>query len=337
MKIGICWLANFRFRQTNHPSTRTQAAPKVSEVPGSIHKKFKTRAEAWQAFNLARQRGAVRTVLVDRESDTASSSSDSSPQLSAARANRERFRPQNRTQATQNSPNEPPSEHEIVERSASVVPRRATTRLQDYLQRKRAAASATLADIMSPTHVGPSGFAEGMDHVAVDADGPQERHGANRESRNMPAPLYVYNVDRSGSPSSRPADSPTRGRNDERWQGSQQGQVEELPRPSRANISHAAAILHREVRSTSTSPLTERRRLGQSPAATLSQSAEISPATHRASHLHQIDQGVPEDRVLAGTYGLPLKSSPLAVQMGSADIEPEGSDGILFSTSRPSG
>jgi hypothetical protein len=325
MGIGICWLANFRFERTNYPSTRTQAAPKVSNISGAIHKKYKTRVEAREAFERARQQGTVRAVPGDPESDTVSSSSDPSVQLPVVQDNRQRFRQQSRTQTMQISRNEPPSERKTVERPASVAPRRAT-RLQHYLQRKRAAASSTLADIMSPTHAGPSGFAERIDRIVVDADEPRERQNVNQESRN--APVYVYNVERSGSPSSRPVGPSTRGRSDESWQGIQHGQVEELSSPSRAETSHAA-MLHREARPMNMAMEMERR-LCESPGAALSQSAETSHATHRVSHLPQIDQGVPENRDPARTYGRPLMSSPPAAQIGSADIEHEGSNSLYF-------
>jgi len=42
----------------------TQAAPKVSEVSGAIHKKYKTLEEAQEAFNRATHEGTVRTVRV---------------------------------------------------------------------------------------------------------------------------------------------------------------------------------------------------------------------------------------------------------------------------------
>src|SRR6266850_2039276 len=321
MGIGICSLADFPFGRTNYPSTRTQVAPKVCEISGAIHKKFKTRTEALEAFNRARREGTVRAVPIEPESDTASLS-DSSSQRPVARDNCQRVRQQNCTQETRVSRNEPPREHEIVGRPRQAP--RPATRLERYFQRKRAAASSTHANILSPTHEGPSGSAERMGRVIVGVDEPRERQNFNQESRN--APVYVYDAERPGSPSSRPVDPPTRGRSDERWQGSQHGPVGALPSPSRADTSHAA-IPHREARPASTSTGTGRR-LCDSPGAALSQSPESGFLMHGFSRFPQFDQGVPENA--ARTYGRPLTSSPPAAQVGRADIESEGSNGLCF-------
>jgi hypothetical protein len=310
MGIGICFLADFPFGRTNYPSTRTQAAPKVSEIAGAIHKRFKTRTEALEAFNRARREGTVRAVPVEPESDTASSS-DSSSQLSVARDNCQRF-----------PRNELPLEREIVGRPRPAP--RPATRLERYFQRKRASASSTHADILSPTHEGPSGSAERMGRVIVGVDGPRERQIFNQESRN--APVAGYDAEHYGFPSSRPADPPTRGRSDERWQGSQHGPVGALPSSSRADNSHTV-IPHREARPASTSTGTGRR-LCESPRAAMSQSAESGVPMRGFSRLPQIDQGVPENAVR--TYGRPLASSPPAAQVGRANIGSEGSNSLFF-------
>jgi hypothetical protein len=321
MAIGICFLADFPFGRTNYPSTRTQVAPKISEISGAIHKKFKTRTEALEAFNRARQEGTVRAVPVDPELDTASLS-DSLSQRSAARDNCQRLGHQNRTQETQISRNEPPREREIVGRPRQAP--RPATRLERYFQRKRAAASSTHANILSPTHEGPSGSAERMGRVNVGVDEPRERQISNQESRN--APVYVYDAERHGSPSSRPVDPLTRGRSDERWQGSQHGLVGALPGPSRADTGHTT-IPHRETRPASTSTGMGRR-LCESPGAALSQSPESGSPMHGFSRFPQFDQGVPENA--ARTYGRPLTSSSPAAQVGRADIESEGSNNLCF-------
>lgn len=312
MAIGIYSSADFPFGPTNYPSTRTQVAPKVCEIAGAIHKKFKTRAEALEAFNRARREGTVRAVPV--EPDTASLS-DASSQRYVARDNCRRVRHQNRTQETRISRNEPPREREIAGR----------LRLERYFQRKRATASSTHADVLSPTHDGPSDYAERVGRVIVGVDEPRERQISNEESRN--APVYVYDAERIGSPSSRPVDPPTRGRSDGRWQGSEHGPVEALPGPYRADTIHTA-IPHREARPASTSAGTGRR-LSESPGAALSQSPESGSPMHGFSRFPRFDQGVPESA--ARTYGRPLTSSPPAAQVARrADIESEGSSGLCF-------
>jgi hypothetical protein len=300
MGIGICWLADFRFGRANYPSTRAQVAPKVSEISGAIHKKYKTRAEAREAYNKARREGTVRAVPVDPASDTASLSDSSF--LSVARVNCQRSRQQNCTQGTQF--HERPHEREIVGRPIQAS--RPAARSQHHFQRKRAAGGSTHPNVMSPTRAGPSNFSERMDPIAVSRDEPRKHQNFNQESRNAPA--SVYDAGRSNSTSSRPVGPSTRGRCDKRWQGSQHGSVGALPTSSRADTSQAAI---------------------QSPGTVLSQSTESNHAMHRVSRLPQIDQGVPEN--MARTYGRPLTSPP-AAQIGHADIESEseGSNSLSF-------
>ncbi|KAF8482976.1 hypothetical protein DFH94DRAFT_387909 [Russula ochroleuca] len=50
----------------------TQAAPKVTEIPGNIHKKFKTLAEAWAAYHQAAREGRVRAVRLYPEPEAES-------------------------------------------------------------------------------------------------------------------------------------------------------------------------------------------------------------------------------------------------------------------------
>ena len=253
----------------------------------------------------------MRAVPVEPESDTASSSaSDSSSQLPMARDRCQRF-----------SQNDPPREREIVGRPIQ-APRHGT-RLQRYVQRKRRAASgSTYGNTMSLTQAGPSRTAERMNRVVVDADEPPVRQNFNRESRS--APMDVHNAERPGSPSSRPVDPPTRGRSDERWQGSQRGPAGAVPSSSRVGTSHTA-IPHREARPAGMSTET-RRQFCESPGAALSQSAKTSHSTGRVSRLPRIDQGVPENATR--TYGWPLTSSP--AQIRRADIESEGSNSPSF-------
>ncbi|KAI0256034.1 hypothetical protein BJV78DRAFT_1168742 [Lactifluus subvellereus] len=70
----------------------TQAAPKVNEISGAIHKKFKTHAEAWDAFNMAEREGAVRAVRV--EPDAVATVSAPLSRISLPRDGRQRPRPQ---------------------------------------------------------------------------------------------------------------------------------------------------------------------------------------------------------------------------------------------------
>lgn len=293
---------------------RSQVGPKVSGISGSIHKKFKTRAEAWRAFNRATHEGAVRAVRVDPESDTASSSDSPFPPR-AARDNRRPSRQQQRTQG----------EHgREIERPAPVL--RPGARPQSYFRRRRAT-DPTYLDIMSSAHAGPSGIAGRMDRIAMGGEPQNRRQGFNQETFE-----YVSNVDSSASPSSRPVRPPTRGRSHERWQGSQYGPVDALQGSSRADSSHVA-IAHREARPVSTSAET-RRRSRESPGTAVLQSAGSSYSIHMVSLLPQIEDDVGTPGNAAHTHGTPLRSSPLMTQNRRTDIEPEGFDGLL-STDKP--
>jgi len=302
----------FHLVRTDDPH-RSQVGPKVSGISGSIHKKFKTRAEAWKAFNRATREGTVRAVRVDPESDTASSS-DSSILPRVARDNRRPFRLQQRTQGHHG--------HEIERPAPALHP---ATRLQSHFRRRRAT-DPTHPIIMSSAHAGPSGIAERVDPITMGGE-PQNR----RQSFNQESPEYVSNAECSASPSSRPVCLPTRGRSHERWQGSQYGPADALQSSSRADNSHTA-IAHREARPVRTSTET-RRRWRESPDAALLQSGS-SYSMHMVSLLPQIDDlGTPGNA--AHTRGTPLRSSPLMAQNRRTDIEPEGFDDLSFNRQAP--
>jgi hypothetical protein len=296
---------HFTYVWTNNPSPRTQVAPKVSEISGAIHKKFKTHAEAWDAFHRAVREGTIRVVQVEPESDTESLSDSVAPD------NCQRFRHQNRAHGTWVSQGE--THERNVERPTPSL--RPATRLQRYFHRHRAASFAH-ANIMSSAHAGPSGLAERMGGVE-----PRERRISNQESHNVPAYVNNLNTGRPGSPSSRPVGLFTRGRTDERWQGSERGSVGPVPSSSRADIH--TTISHREASSMSTWMET-RQQFRESPGATLLQSAMSSLSTPRVSRLSQLenDQGTPKND--SRTHGRPRVSSPLVAQTGRADIVSEG-------------
>jgi hypothetical protein len=303
----------FAYMRTNNPSPRTQVAPKVSEISGAIHKKFKTHAEAWDAFHRAAREGTVRVVQVEPESDTVSLSDSVAPD------NCQRFRHQSRTRGTWVSQGE--THERNVERPTPSL--RTATRRQPYFHRHRAASFAH-ANIMSSTHAGPSSLAERMGGVSISAE-PRERRSSNQESRNVPAYMNNLNTGRPGSPSpsSRPVGLFTRARTDERWQGSERGPVGPVPSSSRADIH--TIVSHREASSMSTSMVT-RQQLRESPGATLLQPAmsSLSTPTPRVSRLSQAenDQGTLGNA--SRTHCRSPVSSPLVAQIGRADIVSEG-------------
>jgi len=289
---------------------RTLVAPRVIGIPGAIHKKFKTHAEAREAFDRATREGTVRPIPADPESDTASSSDPPFPLRVTRRDNRQRSRRQHRPQGHHG--------HEI-ERPAPAL--RPATRLQSHFRRERATGAAH-PNIVPSAHAGPSGIAERTYRVTMGSE-PQDRHQSfHQESR-----ITLEYVD-NGSPSSRPARLPTRGRSHERWQGSQYRPVNALQSSSRADNSHTA-ILHHEARPMSTSAET-RRRSYESPDATLLQPAESSYSTHRDSRSLL---GIPGNA--AHTDGTPPRSSPRTAQIGRPDIESEGFDGLSFNRQAP--
>jgi hypothetical protein len=307
--VYLGWPLHLLYVRTNNPSPRTQVAPKVSEISGAIHKKFKTHAEAWDAFHRAAREGTIRVVQVEPESDTVSLSGSVAPD------NCQRFRHQSRTQGTWVSQGE--THERNVERPTPSL--RPATRLQRYFHRHRAASFAH-ANIMSSAHAGPSGLAERMGGVTIGAE-PRERRSSNQESRNVPAYMNNLNTGRPGSPSSRPVGLFTRGRTDERWQGSERGPVGPVPSSSRADIH--TTISHREASPMSTWMET-RQQFRESPGATLLQSAMSSLSTPRVSRLSQVenDQGAPGND--SHTHARPPVSSPLVAQIGRADIVSEG-------------
>ena len=91
MEIGIRWLAHSRRPWRADDPFRIQVAPKVSEIPGAIHKKFKTRAQALEAFHMAVREGDVRAVQVEPDEEVAIISSPS--MMSVARDTRQSSRP----------------------------------------------------------------------------------------------------------------------------------------------------------------------------------------------------------------------------------------------------
>ena len=289
----------FHLVRTDDPH-RSLVAPKVIGVPGAIHKKYKTHAEAREAFDRAVRERTVRRVPEDPGSDTASSSDSPFPPR-VARDNRQRLRRQHRTQGHYG--------HE-AERPAPAPARRPATRLQSHFRRERAT-SAAHPNIIPSAHAGPSGIVERMDRVTLDSE-PQDRlQNFNQESRITLE--YVVN----GAPSSRPARLPTRGRSHERWQGSQYRPVDAPRSSSRADNSHTA-IPHHEARPMSTSAET-RRRSCESPNATLLQPAGSSYSAHGDSRLAL---GVPGN--VTHTDGTPPRFSPRTAQIGRTGTEPEG-------------
>jgi hypothetical protein len=289
-------------------------APKVTGIPGAIHKKFKTHAEAWAAFNRATHEDTVREIPIDPGSDTASSSDP--PRLPrVARDNRQRSRRQHRAQGHHG--------HEIERPEPTIRP---ATRLQSYFRRERAT-GATHPNIVPSAHASPSGVAERTGRITVGGE-PEDRHQSfNQESRRTPE--HVDGTESSGSPSSRPMRPPTRGRSHERrWQGSRQGPVDAQQSSSRAGNSQTA-VPHREARRPVSTSTERRRRSCESPEAALLGSAD--------SRLPRIedDLGIPGSSA-AHADGAPPRSSPPAVQIGRTGIEPEGFDSLLFQPTSPS-
>ncbi|KAH9961289.1 hypothetical protein BC827DRAFT_337627 [Russula dissimulans] len=205
----------------------TQVAPKVSEISGAIHKKFKTRAEALEAFNRATREGTVRVVPVDQELDAASlASSRSSSPLPVARDNYQRLRPRHYSQERQ------------LRRAASHghaiarPPPRPAPRLGRSF-RSSPRPSAITSNILSPTHAGPSNLVDTTRRVSVGAEA-REHEQSDQGSRTRPD--YVYRTQPSSSPSSRFADyirapSPVgpHNRGNERWWEIHQRSVGALP------------------------------------------------------------------------------------------------------------
>lgn len=208
----------FTLRYANRPY-RAQAAPKVSEVSGAIHKKYKTLAEAREAFNRATHEGTVRRVRVDASPDASSSSSSTSSPRSVARDNPRPFRPRQYAQATQLS-REPRHER-------AVTPPRPhpANRLGSYFHRSRTPTSDTsTSNILPPMHAGQSGLAGTIGHVTV---GAEPREGQKSGQGPSKVPTYMHSTERSGSPSSRaadrsPASASSGGCSNGRWQESQQ-------------------------------------------------------------------------------------------------------------------
>ena len=288
-------------------------APTVLGVPGAIHKKFKTHAEAWAAFNQATHEGTVRKVRIDPGSDTASSSDPPRPPR-VARGNRQRFRRQHRAQGHHG--------HELERPEPTLRP---ATRLQSYFRRERAT-GATHPNIVPSAHAGPSGIAERTGRITVGGEPEDRQQSFNQEARQTPE--HVDDTESSASPSSRPVCPPTRRRSHERrWQGGQHGQVGAQQSSSRAGDSQTA-VPRREARRPLGASTERRRQSCESPGAALLGSAD--------SRLPRIedDLGIPGSSA-AHADGAPLRFSPPAAQIGRTGIEPEGFDSLCFSRRTP--
>lgn len=284
--------------------------PKVIRVPGAIHKKYKTHAEAWAAFNRAMHEGTVREVRIDPGSDTASSSDP--PRL--PRVARQRLRRQHRAQGHRG--------HEIERPEPTIRP---ATRLRSYVRRERAP-GATHPNIVPSAHAGPSGVAVRTGRITVGGEQEDRHQSFDQESRQTPE--RVDDTESSASPSSRQVCPPTRGRSHERrWQGSQHGPVDAQHSSSRAGNGHTA-VPRREARRPASTSTERRRRSCESPGAVLLGSAD--------SRLPRIedDLGIPGSSA-AHADGAPPRSSPPAAQIGRTGIEPEGFDSLCFNRRAP--
>ncbi|KAH9978707.1 hypothetical protein BGW80DRAFT_690716 [Lactifluus volemus] len=71
-----------------------QAAPKVCGIPGAVHKKFKTCAEAWRVYNRAEREGEVRVIEVEPDAEVRAEAARALAHLSPARDNHQRPSPQ---------------------------------------------------------------------------------------------------------------------------------------------------------------------------------------------------------------------------------------------------
>ncbi|KAI9458549.1 hypothetical protein F5148DRAFT_319694 [Russula earlei] len=157
---------------------RTQVAPKVSEISGAIHKKFKTYAEAWEAFNRAAREGSVRVVRLDPEPEVAS--------LAPAH---------HCTEETGLS-------REAYNRCTIARP---TPRPVTVLQRRFPRNDAP-TNIFSSTHAGPSDLAGRINRISTELEPRGTRlsnQGPRNESGHMygaerPESTHATSVDRTG-------------------------------------------------------------------------------------------------------------------------------------------
>jgi len=274
----------FSFTWANDPSTRTQVAPKVSEISGAIHKKFKTRAEALEAFNRATREGTVRAVPVDQESDVASlASSRTSSPLPVARDNYRRLRPRHYPQQGQFR-RAASHGHAIAQPRPHPAPRLGRSFRSNPTRR-----SATMSNILSPTQAGPSNLADTTRRVSVGAEPREHEEQSDQGSRTRSD--YVDGPERSASPSSRfvdyiraPSPLGPHNRGSEWWWESHQRSVGALQGSS--GVDDRTSIPRGQASPMSTSTETSRR-FRESPRAALSPLPQSSHSAYRLSRSPQ--------------------------------------------------
>lgn len=154
MRIGICPLSWFNLGKGKaHGDPRTQAASKVNGIPGNIHKKFKTLAEAWEAYHQAAREGSVRAVRLYPEPEV------ESPPGS-----------QIQEEALHEYPVAQPAFH-------------SATGPGQRFHRSHAAAGSMGVEMMTSMRAGPSHLAEKMSHETV----PREHHSFGQQYCKVPA------------------------------------------------------------------------------------------------------------------------------------------------------
>ncbi|KAH9998492.1 hypothetical protein BJV74DRAFT_824791 [Russula compacta] len=206
----------------------TDAAPKVTGIPGAIHKKFKIYPDALEAFNRARREGAVREIRVAPEPEDVAQSFNAPS-------------PHSRSQESY--------EYAVIR----VAPHAVARRVQPL--RRNCAAASTTVDGLPPTYAGPSDPAERADSVTI---GSELRSLQSPGQGSLRAPVYTYNAEQSGSPSPRRARMSSRGRHgSEGFQESQHGLVGAYSNWSRTDSR--VAFSYGEVRPANTSTVCPKR------------------------------------------------------------------------------
>ena len=140
-------------------TSRTQAAPKVIEISGAIHKKFRTLREAYEAYNKAAREGALRVVQVDPVPDA------ESPLGSQGR------------------------ESALFQCQVTRPTFHSATGLGHRAQRRNRPMGV---ETMPSMQAGPSRRTERMDHVIIDAEPREYRGFSQQQSRKVPA-IYEQN------------------------------------------------------------------------------------------------------------------------------------------------
>ncbi|KAI0305642.1 hypothetical protein B0F90DRAFT_1086695 [Multifurca ochricompacta] len=269
----------------------SQAAPKVSEISGAIHKKFKTYAEAREAFDKAEREGEVRAIQVDLAYDAKPSPSylPSQVLLSTAADNRRHSRFQVHAQNPRLS-QEGPHNHTPMQSA-----RYSDARLGRHFHRNPTS-NVTGTDIVHPSRnvscSNPSHDTGFVEAIGVEL----ETHCMSEPHRdlNWGSSAYIGNVRQLSTPSPGPADHhirvPGHTGQSNRWINSRNGEKQKgtsLPRVVDTAILPGTVQAEPQLINT-------RQGSHGNPGTAVLQSSQSSRSRHGISPLSQVegDRGV---------------------------------------------